>query len=69
MSKKHKDTLCRRRIGSEIQKMNDLQYCDIAIVKMEIESWYLAGLSRDFCQALAIKKVEDTTGICKEKFE
>lgn len=50
----------------------ECEYENIIIAKVEIESWYLAGLNRDTAKALEIKldfnKAINTEGITKEKF-
>ena len=41
----------------------------IAVVVKEIESWYLAGLDEEGCQALDIDRVNRTDEVAKEKFD
>jgi len=50
-------------------KFGDVEYGRIAVVRMEIESWYLAGLSDESCQRLHISSYDQTDSICKEGCE
>jgi hypothetical protein len=46
-----------------------LETSKIVVVKEEIESWYLAGITTEQAARLKIKRVEDTSVTTKEEFE
>jgi len=50
------------------EKYNKIDINRILIVKIEIESWYLAGLDNKSCSELGIKEFSSTDNLIKEKF-
>lgn len=54
---------------SMISRLVELSDDRIAVVVKEIESWYLAGLDEEGCQALDIDRVNRPDEVAKEKFD
>lgn len=54
-------------IGSKTVK--NIDKTKIVIVKTEIESWYLAGLSRHSAESLCIQHFLNTENVTKEDFD
>jgi hypothetical protein len=50
-------------------KFGDIDDDRIVVVKMEIESWYLAGLDDACCKKLGISPLQSTDDITKEQFD
>ncbi len=48
------------------ERYPDLNDAEIVIVRREIESWYLAGLSADAAAELKVKRPTSTDGLTKE---
>lgn len=51
------------------KKIPNARHDRIAVVKTEIESWYLAGMGRDECRQLQIPHRANTESTSKEDFE
>ena len=58
------------KIGELCEAYSQLDRERIYIVKFEIESWYLAGVSEDYCDKNKIKKyIHITNDVTKEQFD
>ena len=57
----------KEQIRSKVVKNVDI--ARIAVVKAEIESWYLAGLDRRDAESLEIQHSSNTESITKEDFD
>ena len=52
-----------------LRKIPNARHGNIAVVKTEIESWYLAGMGQDECARLQIPYHSNTESVSKEYFE
>lgn len=59
----------RKRLVKERRFGNLVNEDRMVVVKLEIEGWYLAGLSKDSCSKLRIRFMGDTNSLTKEQCE
>ena len=63
----HSDPIvCQKKVCERYS--NILTPEDVVVVNKEIESWYLAGVTRELSKSLKLKWVKNTETISKERF-
>ena len=56
------------RIKDVKNKWNAIDEGRIVVVCLEIESWYYAGMRKEFCERFKVRYQTDANTVCKEQF-